>query len=539
MDETLARAPVRGGGAWHDGSARSAVSAGRVGLLALAAVLVTSLPLLAVTYPPLHDYPFHLARIQILAHFRDWPVLQEFYRIGSFVLPNVAMDVVLSALAQLLPVAVAGRVFIAMIFALLVSGTIALHRTVHGRWSLWPLVSAVFLYNWILLFGFVNYLFGLGLMLWGVVLWIRIAPQPVSMRLAVGTIVAVILFFAHLAALGVYAVLVAGFELQRAFGERQPWPRTLRRLAIGALPFAVPLGLLLFASPTGNKVGAAVVFNLWPGWKPLALYRTLLSGDALLDAVTPIVLGLALAAVLVAGAIRIAPPMRLALAALSLTFLAAPTDLMGALWLDARLPVALAFVAIASTEVRFRRPAIGRAATIMIAALLLFRGVAMSASWIGYERIEDEFVAAFAKVPAGSTLFLAAGGPMPSLLYRDDAALALWRPPLKHTVSLATVLKPIFVPATWADPTQQPIVVTPRYAAMKALQGNNPVRIGTLEEFVRLIGSIREAQRSAADSRPVYLLLVDPDPAHPERPPDIVPVAAGSRFELFEIAAPY
>jgi hypothetical protein len=538
MDEAPAGAQAQARAVRQDAPARAELSFRQIGAVVLATLLVMSLPLLCVTYPPLHDYPFHLARIQILTHLRDWPVLQEFYRIGSFVLPNVAMDLVLSALAFVLPVAIAGRVFIAMIFILLVTGTVALHRVLHRRWSLWPLLSAVFLYNWIFLFGFVNYLFGLGLMLWGVTIWIIIAPRPEWQRLAVGSAVAVALFFAHLAALGVYAVLVAGIELQRVFGKPLPWGQRLRRLVVGALPFAVPLGLLLFASPTGGKVGDAVVFNLWLGWKPLALYRTLLSGNALLDAVTPIVLGLALIAALFGGMIRTAPPIRLALAALVLTFLVAPSDLMGALWLDARLPIALAFVAIASTGAQFRSIPVGRAVTVAVAGLLVFRAVVMSASWIAYEGIEDEFVSAFAKVPAGSTLFLAAGGPMPSFLYRDDIALARWRPPLKHTASLATVMKPIFVPSTWADPTQQPIVVTPRYAAMKALQGNNPVRISSLDDFTRLIGRIRDVQGSAGDSRPVYLMLLDPDPAQPQRPPDLTPTASGSRFELFEIAAP-
>ncbi|MBV8652200.1 MAG: hypothetical protein JO255_12085, partial [Alphaproteobacteria bacterium] len=327
-------------------------------------------------------------------------------------------------------------------------------------------------------------------------------------------------------------------ELQRVLGERQPWPQGRRRLVVGALPFAAPLGLLLFASPTGGKLGAAVDFNLWPGWKPLAFYRTLQSGNALLDAVTPIVLCLALIAVLLGGRIRIAPPMRLALAALAVTFLAAPTDLMGALWLDARLPIALVFMAIAGSEAQFRSVPLRRAVGLAMAGLLVFQATVMSASWITYERIEDEFVSAFSDIPAGSTLVVGAGGEMPTLLYRDEAGLAGWRPPLKHVASLATVPKPIFVPSTWADPTQQPVAVTPRYAAMKALQGNNPVPLSSLDDFARLIGRIRDAQSSAGDGRPVYLLLLDPAPAHPERPPDLIPVAKGARFELFRIGAP-
>jgi len=508
-------------------------------MLTLAALLVSLMPLLAVTYPPLHDFPFHLARIQILTHLQNGTVLQEYYRVGSFILPNVAMDIVMYALAAALPIAIAGQLFIAMIFVLLVTGTMALHRVLHGRFSVWPILSAVCLYNWIFLFGFVNYLFGLGLMLWGFAAWIMIEPRRELLRLVAGSIIALLLFFSHLAALGVYAVAVAAFELQSVLGRPQAWSRNLRRLAIGALPFALPLGLLLLASPTGDMIGAGVAFNFWPGWKPLALYRTLLSGNALLDATTPIVLGSVLVAILCAGRIRIARPMRLAIVAISLTFLVAPTNLMGALLLDARLPIAIVFIAIASTAVGFRNASVGRVVAVAIAGLLLFRAVALTVSWAGYERIQNEFIDAFVKIPAGSAMFVGTGGPLPSLLFTHDEELEFWRPPLKHIVSLATVVKPIFVPATWADPTQQPITVAPRYSPMKALQGNNPFSpaIVSSDDLARLIVKIHEAQHNAGDNHDAYLLLLYPDRAL-EWPQQAVPVASGSRFVLFNVGGP-
>src|SRR3954467_15370716 len=55
-------------------------------MLTLATLLVSLMPLLAVTYPPLHDFPFHLARIRILAHLQNGTALQEYYRVGSFIL---------------------------------------------------------------------------------------------------------------------------------------------------------------------------------------------------------------------------------------------------------------------------------------------------------------------------------------------------------------------------------------------------------------------------------------------------------------------
>ena len=43
---------------------------------------------------------------------------------------------------------------------------LALHRTAFQRWSLWPLAAFLLLYNRILLWGFLNYLAALAVVLW-------------------------------------------------------------------------------------------------------------------------------------------------------------------------------------------------------------------------------------------------------------------------------------------------------------------------------------------------------------------------------------
>ncbi len=128
--------------------------------------LLCIFPILVVQNPPLHDYPFHIARMYILTHWHGSAALQDHYTIGSFILPNAAMDIVVPLLSHVMPLETAGRVFLALALLLQVTGCVALHRSLHGRYSLWPLVSSLFVFNWIFVFGFTNYLFGIGLVLW-------------------------------------------------------------------------------------------------------------------------------------------------------------------------------------------------------------------------------------------------------------------------------------------------------------------------------------------------------------------------------------
>jgi len=78
------------------------------------AVLVL-LPLLAVTIPPLHDYPFHLARAEAIAALLGQVDHGTPYRLGSFLLPNEAMDVVTLGLTAILAPIQAGRVFLGLV----------------------------------------------------------------------------------------------------------------------------------------------------------------------------------------------------------------------------------------------------------------------------------------------------------------------------------------------------------------------------------------------------------------------------------------
>lgn len=99
--------------------------------------------------------------------------LRQYYEIHWDLLPNLSMDVVVPPLTRFMSVERAGKVFIALTFALLAGGTMALHAALHRRLSPWPLL-AFFLYNSVFLWGFLNYLFGLGLALFACALWVRL-----------------------------------------------------------------------------------------------------------------------------------------------------------------------------------------------------------------------------------------------------------------------------------------------------------------------------------------------------------------------------
>ena len=63
--------------------------------------------------------------------------------------------------------------------------------------------------------GFLNFLFGVGLTLWGVACWVYLRERSRRLRVLMGCIWAAAIFLAHLSALGVYGLTLAGYEWQR------------------------------------------------------------------------------------------------------------------------------------------------------------------------------------------------------------------------------------------------------------------------------------------------------------------------------------
>src|SRR5665647_2624374 len=117
------------------------------GVLFAALTLRISIPIWTHPLPPLSDYVNHLARMQVIATLAKNPQLANFYEIDWQVIPNLTMDLIVPLLARVMNIYLAGQVYIVSMFALIISGTLALNRALTGRWSALPLFAFPLLYN--------------------------------------------------------------------------------------------------------------------------------------------------------------------------------------------------------------------------------------------------------------------------------------------------------------------------------------------------------------------------------------------------------
>src|ERR1700720_1994742 len=188
---------------------------GTVAALFVLLLAITSIPIVLHPWPPMSDYINHLARMQVIATINSDPDLARFYEIDWQVIPNLMMDLIVPSLARLMNIYLAGQIYTISSFVLILSGTVALHRQLFGRWSVLPLIAFPLLYNNVFLVGTMNYVFGIGLALWALVAWIGLRERHWALRLSVSSLFIIALFFCHLFAVGVYGVGLLAFELHR------------------------------------------------------------------------------------------------------------------------------------------------------------------------------------------------------------------------------------------------------------------------------------------------------------------------------------
>ena len=521
--------------------------AGRAWAVSLVAAVLVTVPVWLVTYLPLLDDPFHIARMAILHDIAWGGPMARFYELGSLLIPNLGMDGVMLALTGLMGVEAAGRVFTAAVLALTVAGAGFLARTLHGRAGLAPLLAGLLVFNQTLASGFLNYLFSVALLPWGVAVLIRLKERHWAARLGANLLFSAALYFAHFVGFMFYLVAAGVLELEASLPRLRREPgAAARSLAVSALPPALMLALFVLASPTEREAGSAISYGGVPTlmgfirWKLLLAPRQLGTDNAALDALSAAAaLGIA-ALVAVSARVRIRREMLAVLLALSAVTVATPAELFTARYVDTRLPVAILVLLAGSLEIAFVRPRWRGLAVAALLALLAVRSAAIARDWIGFDAIYREAAEAYRTLPPDSILFAAAGGLNPGRSFADT-----WRPPIAHLAALAVPAGGgTFVPAVWAHPAQQPIRVRPAYAEIYAFQTPGALEMRDTEAFAGFVAEIRDlmsrrrAQGLDDFGGRVFLVLLFPAALDHPGVPGATEIGRHERFSIYRVAEP-
>jgi len=498
-------------------AAPGALGAARFWALFLGLFALAALPVLLAALPPLFDYPNHLARMYLLIHLPDSATLRRYYELRWQALPNLGMDLLVPPLARLMPLGWAGRVFILLALALIAAGSALLHRAATGRWSIWPLFAFLFLYSRVLLWGFLNYLLGVGFVLVALAAWIGLERRGRLLRLAVSAGFALALFFCHLMAWAIYGVLVAGYEIGEARIAGRWLPRqAIGRLMLAGLPF-LP-GLLIMLAGGGGGGLAGIHYGRFV--RKLDLTFSVFDNYHRGIDVTCFVL---LALLAIYGFARrhlvLAPALRLPLLLLAAAFVLAPTQLITASAVDHRMPVVIALVLAAGTTAPALRPRTVAAIGAAGLALFLLRMGLVGAQWERAQAGYARELAILAQVPAGGKLAVA----FPAGAIASDPA------PKTHLPTMAIIERQAFVPTLFAYRGQQPVALTPE--AQRLADGAEP---SALWRALMAEGGPSAAARQALQGFDM-LVVLDRYPFALPATGLLSPVAVEPAFALYRI----
>jgi hypothetical protein len=181
-------------------------------ILILAAALLV--PIWSTAFPPLLDYPNHLARSFVLAHLNSPEfTFAKFYRADWGAYPYLGMDASLAVLGRIFPVETAGRVFLSLcVLALPLAAWFFLGQVNPNEdtTALWALLIA---YNVFFLEGFLNFDLSMAVGFVSLGLWLRWLAQN-SFAKWVATLAAfTLLYFAHLVGFAITGLIVVAYLL--------------------------------------------------------------------------------------------------------------------------------------------------------------------------------------------------------------------------------------------------------------------------------------------------------------------------------------
>ena len=518
---------------------RLELAKGKIATLFVVLMAVVAIPILLHPLPPISDYVNHLARMHVIATNNSDPDLSRYYEIDWQVIPNLMMDLIVPLFERVMNVYWAGQAFTLLSFTLILSATVAFHRQLFGRWSAVPLIAFPMLYNGVFLVGTLNYVFGIGLLLWGLVAWVGLRERSAVLRLTVSLAFVLGLFFCHLFALGVYALGLLAFEARRLWigyagvsrllgrdAARRALPKLILDFLITGLPF-LPVPLLLMMSPTkalwnfdwqldGKITGIAYVVEVYS--HEVAFLLT-------------VVIACAAGWALHRRALSFHPFGLVLLGIGAATYMALPRVMFDTYMVDQRLPIALAFILVACIDVELRNRVVR---WVFVSGLLLFLAVRVGEvenAWMKLSQSTESFRKSVSLLQRGAKVLVA---------YEDpDGGDSVEDYGLVHADCIAIIERSALVTTAFTVVGKQVMHARPPYRDRVDTQDGTPPVVGKLVKVVDHDDDNPDDywRHWTTDYDYLYVLFTDADFENPD-PTRLTEIFAGARFALYRIEKP-
>lgn len=488
-------------------------------VLFVALATITIAPIIYFDVLPLFDLPSHLVRLAVIQSNGNDPFLSQYYTLNWNLIPNLALDIWAYLTASVFDVEMASRSFIILSFLLLTSGTIFVHRALGGTGP-WPFISFLFIWNEILFWGFLSFLFSIGLALWLFGAWVRYRQRNIVIRVLLHAVAAAGLLICHLFGFAVYALAVGAYEAGhvvlnwQARGIQVPG----REFFGGVLQF-VP-ALVLFA--LSNTSSGATVIQFEGLIHKISNYSTpIMLYSPPIQLIVVALFGLIVVYSLRKGWARIPPPCWFIIIIGVGCTIIAPSMMFNSYFLSHRMPVALVFLFLATIQfVNFDRST-NRWFRNGLIAVVVAHTTFISWHWAEYQLTYRDLFAVTESVEEGSSVL--------SMTLGSERYSGNLQPPLIRAVEYLVLTKKIFSPHLLVDKWHQPIQLTEKAKILRGL-APKPLFNPNPEHLQKLVRAFEETEFEQFD----YVLTIRMDAFEEQFPKKWVLRKRIGQFRLYQ-----
>lgn len=425
-------------------------------LVFLALLAVSLYPLFSHAFVSINDFVNHLTRIWVDLHYQELPALHTYFAPYWHFQPNLALDSVVSVLGHFVPVYFGGKIFLALTFALILGGTVLLHRAAFGRWSAWPFLAALLLYNRNLLGGHVTYLFGIGLYLITVSGWIRLRQHSLALRTAMLAVLVIVMFSAHLFALGLLGLTIGGYELYIWWKTRTSWSEAAINFTCIGLAFIPAVMLYVFLTPHSGSSFEAYYRSLTTR---ITAFGAPLLYSSWADGLTIILVAVLCLVLIARGALRIDWGLATGAVLLVAAQLVMPNILATTTSVDHRAPIAIMLLLVAATDAEVTSHRLKFVYLTVLLALLLVRVWTIDQRWTQDDAVYADVQAGLATLPPNSVVASA----FPDTAFDDMSARAIG---VYYLPAWDVIQRGGFTQTLFAYPTQHPMMMRSQFDAL-------------------------------------------------------------------------
>lgn len=407
-------------------------------------ILLASVPVLSVEQPPLADYPNHLARVHIWLMSGSADAVPHVEPVWTLQ-PNMALELVVGLLAHFIALESAGRAFVLLTIASLTLGPAILGRSLWGQFTIWSLLPFLVVYNRLFFWGFLGYLFSLGVGFALSAFWLKRVDQRKRLSwYAMACVAATLMLGLHLYAFAVFCIVITVLTLRMVDGLPLLSRQWILECAYRLSPVLVALGIFALGAPVFES-NHSVVWGPWMS-KVSAVAGLLVGSHVHADLLLAGLTVLMLAGAFWLRLCRLSGDryLLLGLAILLLLHVVMPTQLFSSYGADQRLPIAIAL--FVSVLVLPGARGAGRWLPWCLAGLLLLlvvRVALVRQDWLGFEPIHKELIRSYQELPKQSSVIAVVGTSSP---------LGLPRIPLTEHAGYAVVSRGVFWPGLFAYP---------------------------------------------------------------------------------------